>query len=48
MYTLTSSPNCKVKEVNLNHEGSFDLDVSQQQKHYGDFKSLILLLRWKT
>lgn len=33
IYTLTSSPNCKVKEVNLNHEGSFNLDVSQQQKN---------------
>lgn len=32
IYTLTSSPNCKVKEVNLNHEDSFNLDVSQQQK----------------
>lgn len=31
--TLTSSPNCIVKEVNLNLEDSFSLDVAQEQKN---------------
>lgn len=32
-YTLTSSANCRAKEVNLNLGGSFDLDLSWQQEN---------------
>lgn len=49
IHTLSSAPNCRVKEVNLSHEGSFDLDVSQQQKSSELWwLQILLLLGWKS